>query len=106
MATTGRAADMLARAIKKSNNTNTAWVPRPQQVSFHQATLTRVDTFNGIADCQMPDPSGLILPAVKYMVPYTSSNLPSIGDVVHMIHTGTDVLIMGQHISLNGFVVL
>lgn len=104
MATTGNAADILARAIKKSGSTSSAWINRPQMVSMHQGTLTRVDTFNGIVDLQLPDPSATLLPSVRYIQPYTQINLPSVGDVVHMMHTGTDVFVLGQHVILNGFV--
>lgn len=106
MATSSRPEDIFARAVAKSGSTNTAWMPRPMQMSHHQATLTRVDTFNGIVDLQLPDPAAPLLQAVRYIRPYTENNLPTVGDVVHMIHTGTDVLVLGQHVILNGFVTL
>lgn len=106
MATTGNPADILARAIAKSGTTSSAWVNRAQQVSMHQGTLTRVDTFNGIVDLQLPDPSAPLLQSVRYIQPYTLTNLPTVGDVVHMMHNGTDVFVLGQHVILNGFVSL
>jgi hypothetical protein len=73
---------------------------------MHQGTLTRVDTLNGIVDFQFPDPSGLILPSVRYIQPYTADSPPSVGDVVWAQHYGTDVLVMGRHAVPNGFVTL
>lgn len=104
MATTHSAIDRAARAIKKSNTSNSARIPRGQQMSLHQGTLTRVDTFNGVADFQFPDPGGLVVPSVSYLRPYTSDNVPSIGHVVWGIHTGTDFMIWAQHVTLNGLV--
>lgn len=101
---TGSTIDQLARAIKRSNTSTPAWLPRPPQVSIHQGTLTRVDPFNGIVDFQFPDPSGLVLPAVRYIQPYTAYNPPQVGDVVWAQHSGTDFLIMGQHVVLTGSV--
>jgi hypothetical protein len=101
---TGSAVDRAARAIKRANTTSPAWVQRRQQVSMHQGTLTRVDVFNGVADFQFPDPGGLIVPSVNYVRPYSDSNPPSVGDVVWGMHNGTDFMIWGQHVSLNGFV--
>lgn len=106
MATSGSAVDIFARAIAGSGTTSSAWTNRAQQVSFHQGTLTRVDPFNGIVDFQLPDPSAPVVPAVKYIQTYSAINLPSIGDVVHIVHTGTDVVVLGQHLSLNGFVLM
>ncbi len=101
---TGSAIAQLARAIKQSNTSTPAWLPRAPQMSMHQGTLTSVDPFNGIADFQFPDPSGLVVPAVHYIQPYTANNTPTVGDVVWAQHYGTDLLIMGQHVVLNGFV--
>lgn len=103
---TGSATDRLARAIKRSNTSTPAWLPRSPQLTLHQGTLTHVDSFNGVANFQFPDPSGVILPAVRYIQPYTPDNPPTIGDVVWAHHYGTDFLIMGQHVTLNGFVSL
>lgn len=104
MATTHSAIDRAARAIKKANTSNSARIPRGQQMSLHQGTLTRVDTFNGVADFQFPDPGGLIVPSVNYLRPYSTDSPPSIGDVVWGIHNGTDFMIWAQHVVLNGFV--
>lgn len=104
MATTHSAAALAARAVKKANTTSSARIPRGQQMSLHQGTLTRVDTFNGVADFQFPDPSGLIVPQVTYLKNYTDSYEPQEGHVVWGIHTGTDFMIFAQHLRLNGLV--
>lgn len=101
---TGNPIDRAARAIKKANSTSPAWVQRSQKMSMHQGTLTRVDTYNGVADFQFPDPGGLIVPSVNYIRPYTDTNIPQVGHVVWGIHNGTDFMIWGQHQVLNGFV--
>lgn len=100
----GSSLDRLARAVKRSGTSTPAWLPRAPQMSMHQGTLTRVDTFNGLVDFQLPDPSGLIVPAVRYMQPYTADNPPRIGDVVWAQHYGTDLLVLGQHMVLDGSV--
>lgn len=102
---TGSSLDQLARAVRGSTTNNPAWLPRAPQVSVHMGTLTRVDTYNGIVDFQFPDPSGATLSAVRYLQPYTATNIPKIGDVVWGQHYGTDFLIMGQHVSLSNFVI-
>lgn len=86
----------LARNIKGTSST--AWAPRQQQLSFHQGTINAVNAFDGVADFLTNDPSGLVIPAVRYIQPYTATNTPSVGDVVWGLHFGTDMLIMGQHI--------
>lgn len=102
---TGSSVERLARAVRRSNTNDPAWLPRAPQLTMHQGTLTRVDTYNGLVDFQFPDPSGAVLPAVRYIQPYTTANLPQIGDVVWAQHYGADFLVMGQHIHFNNFVV-
>jgi hypothetical protein len=92
----GNPLDRLARNIKRTSST--AWSPRSQQMAMHQGTVNAVDTFNGHADFMTNDPSGLVVPSVRYLQPYTSTNTPSVGDVVWAMHFGTDLLIIGQHI--------
>lgn len=101
---TGSAIDRAARAIKRANNTSTAWTPRPSQLTVHMGTLTRVDPFNGVADFAFPDPSVPIIQSVSYLQPYSATNTPSIGDVVIAHAYGNGFMIMGQHIVLNGTV--
>lgn len=93
-----------ARAIKRSNTTNPAWIPRSPQMTMHQGTLTRVDPYNGVADFQFPDPNGLIVPSVNIVRPYTSPADAQVGHVVWAIHNGTDLMILGQHQVLSGTV--
>jgi hypothetical protein len=92
----------LARNIKRTNST--AWAPRPPQITMHQGTVNAVNAFNGVADFLTNDPSGLVIPAVRYIQPYSATNTPSVGDVVWAMHFGTDMLIMGQHIVPTNFV--
>lgn len=102
---TGSPLDRLARAVRGSTTNNPAWLPRAPRLTMHQGTITRVDTYNGLVDFQFPDPSGSILSAVRYIQPYTAGNPPQIGDVVWAHHYGTDFMVLGQHVSLNNFVV-
>jgi hypothetical protein len=102
----GTSLERLARAIKRSNTSTPAWLPRGPQVTMHQGTVTRVDTYNGVVDFQFPDPSGLIVPSVRFIQPYTTDNPPLVGDVVWAQHYGTDFLVMGQHMVLGGTVVV
>lgn len=103
---TGDATARLARAIKRSNTSTPAWLPRAPQMSLHQGTLTRVDTFNGVVDFQFPDPTGLILPSVRFLQAYGPDHLPEEGDVVWAQHFGTDFMVFAQHVVLNGSVIL
>jgi hypothetical protein len=93
----------LARNIKRTSST--AWAPRPQQMSMHLGTINSVNTFNGVADFLTNDPSGLVIPSVRYIQPYTATNPPVVGDNVWMQHFGTDVLILGQHIVPQNFII-
>lgn len=86
----------LARNIKRTNST--AWAPRQQNITLHQGTINAVDTYNGVADFLLNDPSGLVVPSVRYIQPYSTDNPPSLNDVAWAMHFGTDILIMGQHI--------
>src|ERR1700744_6485320 len=97
MASTHSAVSRAARAAKKAGTTNSARIPRGQQMSLHQGTLTRVDAFNGVADFQFPDPNGLIVPSVSFVQPYADLSQAQIGHVVWALHTGTDIMILGQH---------
>jgi hypothetical protein len=101
---TGSAVARAARAIKNANTTNTAWMTRSGVLTVHMGTLTRVDPFNGVADFQFPDPSVPIVQSVSYIQPYSSTNSPSVGDVVIAHQFGNGFMIMGQHIVLNGLV--
>lgn len=93
----------LARNIKRTNAS--AWGPRPQTMTMHQGTVNAVDTFNSVADFQTNDPSGLVIPAVRYIQPYSATTTPSVGDVVWAMQFGTDMLIMGQHIVPTNIVI-
>jgi hypothetical protein len=90
------ALDRLARNIKRTNST--AWSPRSQTSTLHQGTVNAVDVFNGHVDFGLTDPSGLVVPAVRYLQAYSTANPPSVGDVVWAQHFGTDILILGQHV--------
>ena len=95
--------DQLARAAKRGDQP--AWTPRAQQVSMYQGFVTRVDTFNGIVDFQINDPSGLVLPSVRYLQSYSADNPPGVGHVVWAQHFGTDIVILGQHVVPNSIVI-
>lgn len=92
----GNSLGRLSRAIKSSGNP--AWLPRVPQVTYHQGTLTGVDLGSGVADFQFADPSGIIVPGVRILQAYTSTNLPDVGHTVWMQMYGTDPMIMGQHV--------
>lgn len=92
----GSPLDRLARNIKRTNST--AWSPRAPQMSIHQGTVNFVDTFNSLVDFGLNDPSGLVVPSVRYLQPYTSTNKPSVGDVAWAMHFGSDLLVIGQHV--------
>lgn len=102
---TGSTVSMLARAIKRSNTSTPAWLPRAPQLSLHQGTLSAVDVPAGSVDFLFPDPSGLVLPQVRFMQPYTDSNVPEVGHVVWGLHYGTDFMVIGQHVSAGGVLI-
>jgi hypothetical protein len=99
----GTPLDRLARSVKGRGQS--AWAQRPPSISLHQGTVDRVDTFNGIVDFLANDPSGLVIPSVRYMRPYTATNTPALGDVVWGLHFGTDMFVMGQHIVPTNIVI-
>jgi hypothetical protein len=90
------AIDRLARSVKRGGTP--AWLPRAPQMTLHQGWLDRVDLFKGIVDFQFNDPSGLLLPAVRYVQAYSAENPPQVGDVVWAQHYGTDFMILGRHV--------
>jgi hypothetical protein len=90
------AIDRLARSVKRGDQP--AWVPRAPQVTMYQGSVTAVDTFKGIVGFQFNDPSGLVLPGVRYLQSYSAANPPAAGDVVWAQHFGTDIVILGQHV--------
>lgn len=98
----GSPLDRLARNIKRTNST--AWSPRAPQFSMHQGTVNAVDTFNGFVDFGLNDPSGLVVPSVRYLQSYSADNPPTVGDVVWAQHFGTDLLVLGQHLVPPNFV--
>ena len=95
--------DQFARAAKRGDQP--AWIPRPTQLSFYQGTVNRVDNFNGVVDFETNDPSGLVLPSVRVLQPYTATNQPGVGHVAVGVHVGTDFYILGQHVVPNSIVI-
>lgn len=67
-------------------------------MTVHQGTVNAVDIYNGHADFMTNDPTGLVVPSVRYLQPYSIANPPSVGDVAWAMHFGTDILIIGQHV--------
>lgn len=98
----GPALDRLARAVKGNNP---AWLPRAPQLTLHQGTVTGVDLGNGVVNFQFADPSGLIVPGVRFLQSYTATSVPEVGHVVWMSMYGTDPMVLGQHILPTNFVV-
>jgi hypothetical protein len=90
------AIDRLARSVQRGGSSG--WVPRAPQLTLHQGTVTDVDTFGGVVGFQINDPSGLVVPAVRYLQAYSATNPPTAGDIVWAHHYGTDLLVLGQHV--------
>jgi len=67
-------------------------------MTMHQGTVGAVDPFKGVVDFQFNDPSGLIIPGVRFLQAYSASNLPAEGHTVWAGHFGTDLVVLGQHI--------
>jgi hypothetical protein len=99
----GTALDRLARAVKSSGNP--AWLPRVPQTSFHQGTVTGVDLGNGVLDFQFADPSGIVVPGVRFLQSYSPTYAPQEGHIVWMQMYGTDPMVIGQHVPSTGFLV-
>ena len=87
----------LARNIKRGG-ASTGWVQRAPTTSLHMGTVGTVDLFNGVVDFQYNDPSGNVQAGVRYVQPYGTDSPPTAGDTVWAIHTGTDLIVLGQHI--------
>lgn len=88
--------DRLARHVRRSDSP--AWLPRAPQVTLHQGVLDDVDPGRNVVNFAFNDPSGLILPGVRYLQAYSATNLPQAGDVVWAQHFGTDLMILGRHV--------
>lgn len=99
----GNSLGRLGRAIKSSGNP--AWLPRTPQITMHQGTLSGVDLGNGVADFQFADPSGIIVPGVRFLQAYSATNLPAEGHTVWLQMYGTDPMIVGQHIVPTNFLI-
>lgn len=81
------------------------WTPRQPQLSMHQGTLSAVDLGRGVVDFAFPDPSGILVPQVRYLTAYSDLNPPVEGDVVWAGHFGTDLVIFGRHHVPTGTIV-
>lgn len=86
----------LARHVKRTDAP--AWLPRAPRISLHQGVLADVDLGRNTVHFEFNDPSGLILPGVRYLQAYSDTHQPRVGDVVWAQHFGTDVLILGRHV--------
>lgn len=93
-----------ARNIKRGGS-NQAWTPRVPQMSLHLGTLGDVDLFNGVVDFEFNDPSGLVVPGVRFLQSYSSLNPPSSGHAVWVAHTGTDLMVLGQQVIPTNIVI-
>lgn len=87
----------LARNIKRGG-TSTGWVQRAPTTTMHMGTVGTVDQFNGVVDFNYNDPSNATQTGVRYIQPYSANTAPTAGDTVWAIHTGTDLVVLGQHI--------
>jgi hypothetical protein len=74
-------------------------------MSMHMGTVNTVDLFNGILDYSVNDPSGLVVPGVRYLQAYGPDNPPAQGHTVWVAHTGTDLVVMGQHVVPTSIVI-
>jgi hypothetical protein len=91
----GSPLDRLARSVKRGDQP--AWIPRPPTATMYQGFVNSVNTFRGTIGFEFNDPSGLVLPAVRFLQAYTPDNPPAPGHVVWVQHTGTDLLVLGRH---------
>lgn len=99
----GNPFDRLARNVKTGGAP--AWVPRAPQLSMQLGTVTNVDPFNGVVAFQFADPSGVIVPGVRYVQPYSGGNSPQVGHNVWALHYGTDLMVLGQQIVQTNLVI-
>lgn len=98
-----QARDRLARAVRGRGDS--PWTPRQPQLSMHQGVLSNVDLGRGVVDFEFPDPSGLVVPQVRYLQSYSDTNPPTAGDVVWAGHFGSDLVILGRHYIPTGTIV-
>lgn len=94
----------LARNIKRGGD-STAHVPRVTSTQMYLGTVGSVDPFNGVLDFEFNDPSGLVLPGVRYLQAYSSLNLPAQGHSVWVQHFGTDIMVLGQQVNPTNIVI-
>lgn len=96
--------DRLARHVRRGDLP--AWLPRAPQVTMHQGTLDSVDIGRGVAAFGFNDPSGLVVPSVRYLQAYSDTRPPEAGDVVWAQHFGTDLVILGRHVVPDATVII
>lgn len=88
----------VAQRIGRVPDTSPSWCPRPPRLTLHMGTLEAVDIGTNTAHFGFNDPSGLIIPGVRYLRAYSADNPPRPGDVAWACHYGTDLMILGQHL--------
>lgn len=94
----------LARNIKRGGS-STGWVQRAPQTSMHMGTVNSVDLFNGVVDFGYNDPSGQVQSGVRFLQAYGPDNPPAAGHTVWAYHTGTDLVVLGQHVVPTSIVI-
>jgi hypothetical protein len=92
----GSPLDRLARSVKRGDQP--AWIPRAPTATMYQGFVDSVNSFKGVVDFQLNDPSGLVIPGVRFLQSYSATNLPQPGHVVWVQHSGTDLIVLGQHV--------
>lgn len=98
------AIDRLARHVSRGDTP--AWMPRAPRVTLHKGLLADVDLGRSTVQFAFNDPSGLVLPGVRFLQAYSDTNPPRTGDVVWAQHFGTDLMVIGRHVVPTSTVVL
>lgn len=89
--------DNLARRVIAGTAEN-ARTPRTQQISWHMGTVADVDPSTGTVHFAV-NGSSLVIPSVRYMQTYSPLYSPAVGHIVWAQQTGTDLMVMGQHVN-------
>jgi hypothetical protein len=72
---------------------------------MHMGTVNSVDLFNGVVDFGYNDPSGQVQSGVRFLQAYGPDNPPAAGHTVWAYHTGTDLVVLGQHVVPTSIVI-
>lgn len=96
--------NMLAAQVRRANLPPTA--PRGSSPLIHIGTIDSADPFRNVADFMFNHPANPVWGGVPILLPYSATNGPQQGDIVHMLQLGPVGIILGQQVNPTGSVIV